>query len=149
MRALIICGIVMAGCGGSGNQNTGAASFNGSWSGTYSHPATMCSDGTPKAAFTGSTSWQINQDQAGLFLIWTYRCPIASILFAVDGMGTATQQGDPVLCIDTPSAQATMSSGTMTVAGDVLTGTIDETEHDSGTATRDCEYLLSLTMMRQ
>ena len=141
--------LIVGGCGGNGNQGTGTATFGGSWSGTLMHPATTCSDGTVKAEFSGPTQWMINQDQAGMFLTWTGRCPVTNILFAVDSDGRARQQGDPALCINTPTAQATMSSGVMTVAGDVLTATIDETEHDSSAQTRDCEYLLSLTMMRQ
>jgi len=145
---MFMSALLVAGCGANRAGATGL-DFDGSWSGTLTHPAATCNDGSVKAAFSGPTQWQINQDQAGLILMWSARCPgTARIFFDVDATGTARQAGDPVTCINSPTAQATLSSGVMTVAGGIMSATIDETEHDSDTQTRDCEYLLSMTMMR-
>jgi hypothetical protein len=143
--------LLLVGCSGSSNHSPDLAGprFGGSWSGSLSHPATTCSDGSTKAAFATTTSWQINQSDLGLFLIWPDRCPAtANIAFRLDAAGAARQQGDPATCIDTSAAQATMANGVMTIAADTLTATIDETEHDSGAQARDCEYPLSLMMTR-
>ncbi|HEX6836981.1 MAG TPA: hypothetical protein VF334_10440, partial [Polyangia bacterium] len=137
MRALAIWTLLVIGCGAGNQAPPTALVFDGSWSGTLSHPAANCSDGSVKAAFSTTTSFQINQDQAGLFLIWMDRCPAAgNIPFTVDARGTARQQGDPALCVNSSIAQASFSSGTMTVTAGALTLTINETEHDSGTQTR-------------
>jgi len=150
MRALVMWTLLVIGCGGGGNQADMGLSFNGNWSGSLMHPATTCTDGSVKAAYAATTSFQINQDQAGLFFIWSDRCPVAgNISFGVDAMGTARQQGDPVECLNTSFAQATMSGGVMTVAGGALTLTINETEHDTGTQTRDCEWPITAMMTRQ
>jgi hypothetical protein len=152
MRLLILCGVLGVGCGGSANQPDMAIAlnFNGNWSGTLMHPDATCTDGSVKLAFSTTTSFQINQDQAGLFLIWTERCPVAgNIVFAVDAMGTARQQGDPAVCVNMSTAQATFSSGVMTVAGDALTLTVYEKENDTGTQTRFCDYPVTAMMTRQ
>ena len=151
MRALVMSTLLVVGCGGSGNPaaNMGLV-FNGNWTGTLMHPATVCSDGSTKAQYSAATSFSINQDQAGLYLFWTDRCPVAgNIGFAVDSMGTAMQLGDPALCINMPTDQATFSSGTISVAGGVLTLTINEKEDDTGTQPRDCAWLITATMTRQ
>jgi hypothetical protein len=151
MRALAMWMLLGVGCGGAGNQAADMTlGFDGSWSGTLAHPATICSDGSVKAAYSATTSFQINEDQAGLFLIWMDRCPVAgNIPFATDSMGAERQQGDPVVCLNTSFARATMSSGAMTVADGALTLTINEAEHDIGTQARDCEWPITAMMTRQ
>jgi hypothetical protein len=147
-----MCALVVGGCGGTAGQGADMAgpNFGGGWTGSLTHPAATCSDGSVKAAFTTTTSWQINQSQAGLFLIWTDRCPAAgNIAFSVDASGVARQQGDPALCLDTAAAQATFGSGVMMLAGDSLTLTINEKEHDLAAPVRDCEYPVSAMMTRQ
>ena len=149
MRVLVMCALLIGACGGNANQS-GKPNFGGNWSGTLMHPAANCTDGSVKPAFSTATSWQINQSTAGLFLIWMDRCPVAgNIAFAVDANGTATQQGDPALCVNTSAAQATFSSGVMTLAGDALTLTINEKEHDGDPQVRDCEYPITAMMTRQ
>jgi hypothetical protein len=148
MRALLMCTFVLAACGGDQGTNT-ELKFNGSWSGTLMHPATMCSDGSSKAAYSAPTSFQINQDLAGILLTWLDRCPVTyNIGFSVDGAGTtATQLGDPALCINMPTVQATLSSGSMMVNGGALTLTFNETETDTGV--RDCGWIMTMMMTRQ
>jgi hypothetical protein len=152
MRALILCTLVVVGCGGNANQagDMAAPSFSGTWSGSLMHAAVTCTDGSVLPAFTTSTAWQINQDQVGIFLIWTDRCPLTpTIAFAVDGNGAAKQQGDPVTCVDSSMGQAVFSGGVMTLAGDALTMSINETIHNTGTQNRDCAFPVSVTMTRQ
>ncbi len=114
------------------------------------HVAVTCTDGSVLPAFSTSTSWQINQDQAGIFLVWTDRCPVTpNIAFAVDGTGAAKQQGGPVTCVNASTGQAVFSDGVMTLAGDALTMSIYETIHNSGAQNRDCAFPLSVSMTRQ
>jgi hypothetical protein len=152
MRTLILCTLILVGCGGSASApgDMAASSFNGAWSGSLMHVAVTCTDGSVLPAFSTATSWQINQDEVGMFLIWSDRCPVTPMIpFAVDATGAARQQGDPVTCIDSIMGQAVFANGVMTLAGDALTLDIYETIHNTGTQNRDCAFPLTVAMNRQ
>ena len=151
MRTLILCALIAVGCGGSASRagDMAASSFDGGWSGTLMHVAVTCTDGSVLPAFSTATSWQINQDQVGMFLIWSDRCPVTPMIpFTVDATGTAKQQSGPALCIDSGMGQAVYADGAMTLAGDSLTLSIYETIHDTGAQNRDCAFPVTVAMTR-
>src|SRR5262249_14601305 len=146
MRALIVGIFLAAACGKTSRAFDLGPSIDGAWGGSLSHPDATCTDGPPKVAFSTTTALQINQDRLGILLTWSDRCPVAAnIPFALDADGNARQQGAAVTCIDSPTAHASMQDGLMILAGETLTLTINELEHDSGAQTRDCGYPLTAT----